>query len=37
MVNLFKLDNLLKNEYLIRKFEPDPINPNYYLLRYESV
>lgn len=37
MINLFKYDNLLKNEYLVRKFDPDILNPNYFMLKYETV
>lgn len=32
MKELFKYNNLLNNEYLIRKFEVDINKPNYYLL-----
>lgn len=37
MVNLFKYESLLNNEYLIRKFLPDPFNPTQFMLLYEVV
>ncbi|CAD8066814.1 unnamed protein product [Paramecium sonneborni] len=37
MIELFKYDNLLNNEYLVRKFETDMLKPDYYLLQYVVV
>ncbi|CAD8059636.1 unnamed protein product [Paramecium primaurelia] len=37
MIELFKYDNLLNNEYLVRKFETDIMKPEWYLLQYVVV
>ncbi|CAD8151154.1 unnamed protein product [Paramecium octaurelia] len=37
MIELFKYDNLLNNEYLVRKFETDILKPDWYLLQYVVV
>ncbi|CAD8140957.1 unnamed protein product [Paramecium octaurelia] len=37
MIELFKYENLLNNEYLVRKFETDLAKPDHYLLQYVVV
>lgn len=37
MIELFKYNNLLNNEYLVRKFESDILKPDWYLLQYVVV
>ncbi|CAD8151866.1 unnamed protein product [Paramecium pentaurelia] len=37
MIELFKYENLLNNEYLVRKFETDITKPDHYLLQYVVV
>ncbi|CAD8143850.1 unnamed protein product [Paramecium octaurelia] len=37
MIELFKYENLLNNEYLVRKFETDIAKPDHYLLQYVVV